>query len=218
MSDYLNSRAWLNSDIAANRSKMLVVVCTKCAEAEDKLIEACIDCWRPCQSRIFQSSCKKCPFGPSSVDYGVFALEIEDHRNGKRIKSQAGELIHVVDMDRPDGDKFPSLRKDSDNRFMALEETEMLLKSNHVRLETLFDVLSKSNDGCLDFNFGDIVIQFVHGFGVWSERRDVIQITAEMQAGCQRGDSEVTGYEYTLEELRRLYSQRSRKTDSGEEK
>ena len=166
----------------------------------------------------FQSSCKKYPFGPCSANYGVFALEIEDCRNGKRIKSWTEELICVVDMNRSDGNQLTSPGKDSKNRFMALEETEMLLRSKRVRLENLFDVLSKSDDGCLDFSFGDIAIQFVHGFGVWSERKDVIQITAEMQAGCQRSGSEVTGHEYTLEELRRFYLQRSRRTDSGEEK
>lgn len=166
----------------------------------------------------FQPSCKKRPFDPPSVDYGVFALEIEDHRNGKRIKSPAEEMIRVVNVNNSDGDQLTSPKKDSDNRFMVLEESKMLLKSKRLRLENLFDVLSKTEDGCLDFTFGDISIQFVHGFGVWSERRDVIQITSEVQAGCQRSGSKATGYEYTLEELRRFYSRRSQRTDSEEER
>lgn len=97
-----------------------------------------------------------------------------------------------------------------ENRFMALEEIKMLLKSKHVKLEDLLDVLSKSDDGCVDFNIGEITVQFVRGFGVWSERRDVIQVTAELQATVQKDNvGETVGYEYTLNELRRLCPKKS---------
>lgn len=89
---------------------------------------------------------------------------------------------------------------DPADRFIALEEARILLKSRLVDLGSIVDILSKSNDGCIDFNFGDIAIQFVRGFGVWSERKDVIQMTVELQKG-DFGD--VVGYEYTLDELRK---------------
>ncbi|MGD0494624.1 MAG: hypothetical protein ABSB28_01120 [Candidatus Bathyarchaeia archaeon] len=106
-----------------------------------------------------------------------------------------------------------------ENRFMALEEIELLLRSRHVKLEDLFDVLGNSDDGCLDFNIGDIAIQFVRGFGVWSDRRDVIQVTAELLATAKKGNvSEMVGYEYTFDELRRLRSEKLAKIEcSGEE-
>lgn len=87
-----------------------------------------------------------------------------------------------------------------EDRFVALEEVQTLLRLGGVRLEDLFEILSKSDDGCIDFYLGNIAIQFVRGFGVWSERKDVIQMTVELQKGDV---GEVAGYEYKLDELRR---------------
>lgn len=98
---------------------------------------------------------------------------------------------------------YPSV--DPEDRFLALEEAHMLLLSRNVDLDDLLIILSKSADGCIDFCFGDITIQFVRGFGVWSERKDVIQMTVEVQKG-DFGD--VVGYEYTLDELRKSYKPR----------
>lgn len=91
---------------------------------------------------------------------------------------------------------YPSVvQKD---RFTALEDVKTLLRSRLVDLDCLFKILFKSNDGCIDFNIGDIAIQFVRGFGVWSERKDVIQMTIELQEGDV---GEIVGYEYTLGEF-----------------
>jgi hypothetical protein len=73
------------------------------------------------------------------------------------------------------------------------------LRPRLVSMECMFEILFKSDDGFIEFNIGDIAIQFVRGFGVWSERRDVIQMTVELQ---KEGAEEVVGYEYTLDELR----------------
>ena len=94
---------------------------------------------------------------------------------------------------------------DPEDRFTALEEAQTLLKSRGVILEHLFEILSKSDDGCIDFHLGDITIQFVRGFGVWSERKDVIQMTVELQKGDVE---EVAGYEYKLDELKRYKATR----------
>jgi hypothetical protein len=87
---------------------------------------------------------------------------------------------------------------DPEDRFTALEEVRALLKSRLVNVDCMIEVLCRCNDGCIDFNLGDIAIQFVRGFGVWSERRDVIQMTIELW----KGDAgEVMCYEYSLAEL-----------------
>jgi len=91
---------------------------------------------------------------------------------------------------------YPSVHQK--DRFTALEDVKTLLRSRLVNLDCVFDILFKSNDGCIDFNFGDIAIQFVRGFGVWSERKDVIQMTVEFQKGDV---GEIVGYEYTLDEI-----------------
>lgn len=91
---------------------------------------------------------------------------------------------------------------DPEDRFTALEEVKTLLKSRFVEIGCVLDILFKSNDGCIEFNIGDVAIQFVRGFGVWSERKDVIQMTVELQKG-DFGD--IVGYEYTLDDLR-LYA------------
>jgi len=90
---------------------------------------------------------------------------------------------------------------DSEDRFVALKEVKTLLRSRLVNVESMFEVLFRSSDGCIDFSIGDIVIQFVRGFGVWSERRDVIQMTIEIQ---EEDPEKVVGYEYTLDELERV--------------
>jgi hypothetical protein len=86
----------------------------------------------------------------------------------------------------------------TEDRFMALEEVKELLRSRFVNLYCMFEILFKSDDGCIDFNFGDIAIQFVRGFGVWSERKDVVQMTIEVQ---KDGASDAVGYEYMQNEL-----------------
>jgi len=93
---------------------------------------------------------------------------------------------------------YPSV--DPEDRYTALKEVQILLKYRCVNLMNLLEVLSQSDDGCIDFNIGDISIQFVRGFGVWSERKDVIQMTVELQKGDV---GEVAGYEYKLDELKR---------------
>lgn len=95
---------------------------------------------------------------------------------------------------------------DPEDRFIALEEVRMLLKSRLVSVDYMLAILFKSNDGCIDFNIADIAIQFVRGFGVWSERRDVIQMTIEVP---KDDFGEIMGYEYTLDELRRSSTQRA---------
>jgi hypothetical protein len=89
---------------------------------------------------------------------------------------------------------------DPEDRFTALEEVKTLLKSRLVNVDCMLEVLFKSNSATIDFNIGDIAIQFVRGFGVWSERKDVIQMTVELPKNDGFGD--VVGYEYTLNELK----------------
>jgi len=89
---------------------------------------------------------------------------------------------------------------DPEDRFTALEEVKTLLKSRLVNVDCMLEVLFKSNSASIDFNIGDIAIQFVRGFGVWSERKDVIQMTVELPK--EDGFSDVVGYEYTLNELK----------------
>lgn len=92
------------------------------------------------------------------------------------------------------------------NRFAVLEVVRSLLKSRHVDLGCVFEILSKSDDGCLNFNIGNVAIQFVCGFGVWSESNDVVQLTIELQNDEME---KVVGYEYELKELeilKRKYS------------
>jgi hypothetical protein len=102
-----------------------------------------------------------------------------------------------------------------EDRFLAQEEVKALLKSKHVDLDCVLDLLFKSDDGCVDFCFGDIVIQFVHGFGVWSERRNVIQMTVELQKGDV---GEAVGYEYTLDELGRSHARKLTGLDIQEQR
>lgn len=103
---------------------------------------------------------------------------------------------------------------DPEDRFTALEEVKTLLKSRFVKIDCVLDILSKSDDGCIAFNLGDIVIQFVRGFGVWSESKDVVQMTVELQKG-DFGD--VVGYEYTLDELERSRTPKSIEFDIQEQ-
>ena len=88
--------------------------------------------------------------------------------------------------------------KYGDNRFVALEEVQTLLGSRGVDWKCLFDVLYKSDDGIVEFCIGDISVQFTRGFGVWSGRRDVIQMIIELQT--EKMDKTV-GYEYQMKEL-----------------
>lgn len=96
--------------------------------------------------------------------------------------------------------------RSSKDRFIALEKVKTLLRPRLVNMKCMLEILFKSDDGFLEFNIGDIAIQFVRGFGVWSERRDVIQMTVELQKeGDEEEDREVVGYEYTLDELMRAW-------------
>jgi len=112
-----------------------------------------------------------------------------------------------------DGEIYPSVNQK--DRFTALEEVQMLLKYRHIELSNLFDILSKSDDGCVDFKIGDIGVQFVRGFGVWSERRDVIQMTIELREGVI---AEAVAYEYKLAELKKLRMPKSFDLESFGEK
>jgi hypothetical protein len=89
---------------------------------------------------------------------------------------------------------------DPEDRFTALDDVRELLRSRLVKVDCVLDILSRSSNACVEFSLGDIEIQFVRGFGVWSERRDVIQMTVEVPKG-DFGD--VVGYEYTLNEVKR---------------
>jgi hypothetical protein len=76
-------------------------------------------------------------------------------------------------------------------------------------------LISCSNhDGCIDFNIGNIAIQFVQGFGVWSERRNAIQMTVELQ---KDDVGEIMEFEFTLDELR-SHAQKQAESGSQEEK
>jgi hypothetical protein len=110
---------------------------------------------------------------------------------------------------RSHGATYPVVN--SEDRYTALEEVQMLLKSRQIELGNLFDILSKSDDSCVDFKIGDIGIQFVRGFGVWSEKRDVIQMTIELQEGVI---AEAVAYEYKLAELKRLNAVKLFETDN----
>jgi hypothetical protein len=99
--------------------------------------------------------------------------------------------------------------RNSKDRLIALERVKTLLRPRLVNMKCMVEVLSKSDDGFLEFNVGELAIQFTRGFGVWSERRDVIQMTVELQKeGDEEEDREVVGYEYTLDELARAGKQR----------
>ena len=84
------------------------------------------------------------------------------------------------------------------DRFVALKEARILLHTRKISLEHLCDFLFKPDNGSAEFVFGDIVLQFTRGFGVWSERKDVVQMTVEVQKD-EVGD--VVGYEYTREDV-----------------
>lgn len=87
------------------------------------------------------------------------------------------------------------------NRYTIWKEVQAFLASKLVDWDHLFEILCRANDACLDFNLGDITIQFVRGFGVWSEDRNAIQLSVLLQ---KDNDEESVTYEYGIEELKSL--------------
>jgi len=88
-----------------------------------------------------------------------------------------------------------------ENRYVVLEEVLTFLRSKHIEWQSLLETLRKASDGNLEFDFGDVTIQFTRGFGVWSEDRDVIQLSVILQKDLL--EKSVT-YEYRFEELESL--------------
>jgi len=89
------------------------------------------------------------------------------------------------------------------NRYELLDEVESFLRSNGVDLGKAFEVLLKSNDGYLIYTFGDVEIQFIRGFGVWSGSNNAVQISVEYDNGKTK--KSVTR-EYRIRDLRLLKS------------
>mgnify|MGYP001118066990 CR=1 FL=1 len=102
-----------------------------------------------------------------------------------------------------------------ENRFTALEEVQSFLKLNKIEMKNLFKVLCKADDGYLEFNFGEITIQFTRGFGVWSEDENVVRLAIEL-------DKDVMGktatYEFKIKELQALRKKKQPKIDKYGEK
>jgi len=91
---------------------------------------------------------------------------------------------------------YPSV--DQKDRFTALKEVQIILKSKQICWQSVFEALSKADNANLEFSVGDFVVQFTRGFGVWSERKDTVQLSIELQ----KGDAgEIVAYEYKLNEL-----------------
>jgi hypothetical protein len=85
------------------------------------------------------------------------------------------------------------------NRYEALDEVQSFLEFSGVDLGQVFEILLNSNDGDLTYRFGDVEIQFVHGFGVWSQNPNAVQMSIEVDNGKAKG-CEV--YEYILKDLK----------------
>jgi len=88
-----------------------------------------------------------------------------------------------------------------DNRYVVLEEVLTFLKFKHIEWQSLLETLRKASDGYLEFDFGDVTLQFTRGFGVWSEDRNAIQLSVILQKDLL--EKSVT-YEYRFEELESL--------------
>jgi hypothetical protein len=92
------------------------------------------------------------------------------------------------------------------NRYEALNEVQSFLEYNGVDLGQAFEVLLNSNDGYLIYWFGDVEIQFVRGFGVWSRSQKAIQMSIELE---NDRTEETAVYEYKLRDLRLIRRARS---------
>jgi len=95
------------------------------------------------------------------------------------------------------------------NRYEMLDEVQSFLKFNGVDLDRAFEVLLHSNDGYLIYWFGYVEIQFVRGFGVWSENEKAIQMCVELKNDRTK---ETVVYEYELRDLRLI--QREKQLES----
>lgn len=87
------------------------------------------------------------------------------------------------------------------NRYELLDDVQSFLQSNGVNLGQAFEVLLNSNDGYLIYIFGDVEIQFVCGFGVWSGKNNAIQMSVEYDNGKTK--KSVTR-EYQIRDLKLL--------------
>jgi hypothetical protein len=103
----------------------------------------------------------------------------------------------------------------SENRFTALENVQSFLELNSIEMKNLFKVLCKADDGYLEFNFGEITIQFTRGFGVWSEDENVVRLSIELDKGVM---GKTTTYEYKIKELQVLRKKKQLKIDNYGEK
>jgi len=101
-----------------------------------------------------------------------------------------------------DSSKFIDFPK---NRYEALNEVQSFLEYNGVDLGKAFEVLLKSGDGYLSYWFGHFEIQFVRGFGVWSESQDSIQMSILLE---KDGTEEAVVYEYKLRDLKLIKTEK----------
>jgi hypothetical protein len=97
------------------------------------------------------------------------------------------------------------------NRFELLDEVESFLRFNGVDLGQAFEVLLNSSDGYLIYTFGDVEIQFVRGFGVWSGSSNAVQMSVEYDN--EKTKKSVTR-EYQIRDLR-LLRQKAKVTKLG---
>ena len=84
------------------------------------------------------------------------------------------------------------------DRFRALKEAQPFLKQKKIVCRQILEVLSKTDSGSLEFRIGGFVIFFTKGFGVWSERKDVIQVSIEVN---KEEAGEIVVYEYGTNEI-----------------
>ena len=94
-----------------------------------------------------------------------------------------------------DSSRFIGLPK---NRYDALDEVQSFMRLSGVDLGQAFEVLLNSNDGYLSYVFGDVEIQFVRGFGVWSENPNAVQMSIELENDRTK---ETVVYEYEIRDL-----------------
>lgn len=84
------------------------------------------------------------------------------------------------------------------DRFKAIREAQLLLKQKGITCREVLKVLSKTEDGVLEFRLGAFILCFTRGLGVWPETRDTIQLSIEIQ---KDEADEVVAYEFDFNDL-----------------
>lgn len=83
------------------------------------------------------------------------------------------------------------------DRFTALREAQSLLKCKGMSCAQVLNKLSKAENS-VEFKTGSFTVQFTRGFGVWSGRKDTIQLSIEID---KEDAGEIVAYKYDLNEI-----------------